>query len=288
LVKLDADSAPGTHRCDLAAIGIGLWCLEQRRDSRAGTPEAVFRVPVMFNGGAKEETDPHHGFARVADRAMFKIWREHEAPAGFAVDPGTGHECGDSRYLAIPFLDACLALRLPEKGSGSQTLRPIDMAQAWLAPMMGGEARPIDSFSGDRVAAGWLPNAKVAEAWAEYVKTGATADRTPPPAPTHLKIKATAEGLELTWNSEVDFESGLQGFVIQRDKEDLAVLPAKAVGKFGHPLFQQMTYHDTPDRPLPEMKYVDTAAKEGEAHEYRIVAVNGVGLKSEPSEAGGK
>lgn len=251
-------------------------------------PESVFRVPVMFNGGAKEETDPHHGFARVADRAMFKIWREHEAPAGFAVDPRTGHECGDSRYLAIPFFDACLALRLPEKGSGSQTLRAIDMSQAWLAPMMGGEAHPIASFSGDRVAAGWLPNAQLVEAWLEYVKTGATADHTPPPPPAHLKVKATAEGVELSWDSAVDFESGLQGFVIQRDNEELAVLPAKAVGKFGRPLFQQMTYHDTPDRPLPEMKYLDTTVRAGEPHEYRVVAVNGVGLKSAPSEAGRK
>jgi poly(3-hydroxybutyrate) depolymerase len=249
-------------------------------------PDAVYRVPVMFNGGAKEETDPKHGPARVADRAMFKVWREHDAPAGFAVDARTGHECGDSRYLAIPFLDACLALRLPEKGSATRELRPIDMKQAWLAPMGSPEAQPIASFTGDRVAAGWLPNRQLAEARAEYVKTGATPDGTPPPAPTGLKAMASAEGVELTWDAAVDFESGLQGFVILRDGKELAVLPAKPVSKFGRPLFQQKSYHDTPDRPLPEMKYRDTTAKAGEVHEYRIEAVNGVGLKSEASEAG--
>lgn len=241
--------------------------------------DAVFRVPVMFNGGVKE-TDPSHGPARVADRAMFKLWREHDAPAGFAVDPRTAHECGDSRYLAIPFLDACLALRLPEKGSASQTLRPIDMKQAWLAPMENEEAQPIAEFKGDRVAAGWLPNQQLAEARAEYIKTGATSDHTPPPAPTSLKASATPEGVELAWKAVADFESGLQGFIIQRDGQDLATLPEKAVSKFGRPLFQKMSYHDTPEAPLPEMKYRDASAKAGETHEYRVIAVNSVGLKS--------
>src|SRR6187401_3296774 len=43
--------------------------------------DAVYKVPLMFNGGVKEETDPKHGPARVNDRAMFKVWREHEALA---------------------------------------------------------------------------------------------------------------------------------------------------------------------------------------------------------------
>lgn len=246
--------------------------------------DAVFRVPVMFNGGVKE-TDPSHGPARVADRAMFKLWREHDAPAGFAVDPRTAHECGDSRYLAIPFLDACLALRLPEQGnSATSALRPIDMKQAWLAPMHDDGALPIGEFRGDRVAAGWLPNKRVAELRAEYIKTGATSDTTPPPAPTRVAIESAPDAVELTWDAAADFESGLQGFVIQRDGQELVRLPAKPAGKFGRPLFQAMSYHDTPERPLPEMKYHDTTAKAGEPHAYRVIAINGVGLSSAASE----
>ncbi|MEO6784860.1 MAG: PHB depolymerase family esterase, partial [Chthoniobacteraceae bacterium] len=48
---------------------------------------AVYGVPLMFNGGVKEVNDPRHGPARVGDRAMFKVWREHGSPAGFAPDP---------------------------------------------------------------------------------------------------------------------------------------------------------------------------------------------------------
>jgi poly(3-hydroxybutyrate) depolymerase len=246
---------------------------------------AVYQVPIMFNGGLKEESDKRHGPARVADRAMFKAWREKDAPAGFSPDPRTAHECGDSRYLAIPFFDVCLAARLPEKGSTTQRLRPVDMKQAWLAPMFDGAAQPAASFSGNAVEAGWLPNEQIAKARAEYVKTGATSDATPPAAPTNLKATAIAEGVELAWDAEVDFESGLQGFIIQRDGRDFALLPPKPVGKFGRPLFQQMSYHDTPERPLPEMKYRDTSAQPGATHEYRVIAVNSVGLHSGPGKA---
>lgn len=244
--------------------------------------DAVYRVPMMFNGGVKE-TDPRHGPARVADRAMFKAWREKDAPAGFAVDPRTAHECGDSRYLAIPFLDVCLEMRLPAKGSVTQELKPVDMKQAWLAPMEESEAQPVASFAGDRVAAGWLPSQRLAELRAQYIKTGATADTTPPPTPAKLKAVAAGEGVELTWDAVADFESGLQRFVILRDGQELATLPEKPVGKFGRPLFQAMSYHDTPERPFPEMKYRDATAKAGKTHVYRIVAVNSVGLKSEAS-----
>ncbi len=241
---------------------------------------AAYAVPVMFNGGVKEEADKRHGPPRVADRAMFKLWRGHGAPAGFAVDPRTGHECGDSRYLAIPFFDACLALRLPERGSRSQALRPIAMKDAWLAPMHGGEGQPAASFTGDLTEAGWLPGERLAKLRAEYVKSGATGDTTPPPAPTNVRAKPVAGAIEVSWEAAADLESGLQAFIIQRDAKDLAQLPDKLASKFGRPLFQGMSYGDTPASPLAEMRFTDTTARPGEQHEYRVIAVNSVGLKS--------
>ena len=44
-----------------------------------------------------------------------------------------------------------------------------------------------------------------------------------------------------------------------------------------------MTYHDTPNQPMPETRYVDKSVKAGEKHSYAVVTVNGVGLKSEPA-----
>lgn len=245
----------------------------------------VYAVPMMFNGGAKEESDPKHGPPRVADRALFKEWREHGAPAGFAKDPRTGHECGDSRYLAIPFFDACLSLRLPGKGSQTQDLKPVDMKQAWLAPMFGEEATPAAAYTGEASAAGWLPNEALAKARAEYVKVGSVGDTTPPAPPANAKASAKPGGTELTWDAEADLESGLQAFIIQRDGRELARVPEKPAGKFGRPLFQGLSYGDTPEQPLRELRFTDTTAQPGAKHEYRVISVNSVGLSSAASAA---
>lgn len=242
---------------------------------------AVYQVPVMFNGGVKEESDPRHGPPRVADREMFKLWRARGAPAGFAPDPRTGHETGDSRYLAIPFFDACLALRLPARAS--QPLKPVNLNAGWLADMNGDTAQPAAKFAHDPKDAGWLPSERVARAWEQYVKYGVTDDTTPPPAPTNVRAAVKAGGVELTWDAEVDFESGLKAFIIQRDGKDLAQHPEKPQNKFGRPLFQNMSYGDTCVEPLPEFKFTDATAKPGGRHEYRIITVNSAGLKSLPS-----
>ncbi len=68
-----------------------------------------------------------------------------------------------------------------------------------------------------------------------------------------------------------------------RDGQEIARVPEKAVAKFGRPLFQSMTYHDTPDQPLAKMRFVDGSARPGEKRVYAVVTINSVGLKSEPS-----
>jgi hypothetical protein len=172
-------------------------------------------------------------------------------------------------------------MRLPDKGG--QKLKPVDTSKAWLAPLFSDEAKPAAEFKGNPNEAVWLPSETVAKAWMEYVKTGATSDTTPPPAPFNVKALAQGEqGTEITWDAEADFESGIQQFVVLRDGQELAKIPDKPIGKFGRPLLQTMTYHDTPSQPMPEMRYVDASAKPGETHSYSIVTVNSVGLRSEP------
>jgi poly(3-hydroxybutyrate) depolymerase len=259
----------------------GAW--ERGEIRKPDLTPAVFQVPVMFNGGVKE-TDPVHGPARVADRAMFKLWREHGAPAGFAPDPRTGHECGDSRYLAIPFLDSCLAMRLPPKGSKTQQLKPVNLKASWITPLTAGEAQPLKAFTGNPVEAGWMPK-QLVPAWEEYTKTGLVGDATTPPPPTALKAIVKPEGVELAWDAEADFESGLQAFAIMRDGQEIGRWPTKPAGKDVRPLFQALSGGDTPVKPLPEMKFTDATAKPGERHVYAIVTINGVGLKSKPGKS---
>ena len=42
-----------------------------------------------------------------------------------------------------------------------------------------------------------------------------------------------------------------------------------------------MSYHDTPEAPLPEMKFLDTDAPEGAV--YTVTSVNSLGLISKSS-----
>jgi hypothetical protein len=177
--------------------------------------------------------------------------------------------------LAIPFFDACLERRLPPVGSSEQTLRPLNLAQGRTIALP------------EAVAAGetaWLPSDRLARLYDEYIKTGFVDDATTPPAPHDVVAKrSTGNAIEVTWQVDADLESGLAGFVIERDGEEIGKLPEKPIGKFGKPLFQTMSYHDTPEKPLPEMKFVDATSPAGATPTYRIFAVNAAGLKSEPS-----
>lgn len=216
---------------------------------------AVYTVPFLFIGGVKEAQDKAHGPPRIEDRKMWKLWREHGAPGGMSSDPLSGHECGDSRHLAIAFIDACLKQRLGDSG-----LKPAN--------------------KGVIIDDSWLPDEAFAKVWASYNETGKPSDTTPPPAPTNVRF---ANG-ELTWTAEADLESGLSGFVIERDAKEIAKLPKKPVGKMGTPLFQGLSGGDTPITAQPPMKFIDSAAKAGEKHEYRVITLNGVGLRSATSK----
>jgi hypothetical protein len=243
-------------------------------------PATSYAIPRMCSTGVKEK-----GLTRIL-LTTYGVYRSKGAPAGFAPDPRTGHECGDSRYFAIPFLDACLAMRLPDKSSNGQTLKLVDMSRAWLASLGGDTAVPAADYKGKSEESMWLPNEAVAKAWMEYVKTGAVGDTTPPPAPFDVRVtEAGDQGAEISWDAEADFESGIGGFIVMRDGKEFAQVPEKPVGKFGRPLFQSMTYHDTPDQPMPKMRFVDASAKAGEKHAYAVITVNSVGLKSEPALA---
>jgi hypothetical protein len=253
-------------------------------------PDKCYAIPIMVNPGVKEEkANPKNppGYEKGpwwGNLATFREYRERGGLIGLAPDPRTGHECGDSRYLAIPFFDACLAARLPDKDSSTQILRPMPTDVAWLAPLLGHEAVPAAEFHGTAQESVWLPNEAVAKAWMEYVKTGAVGDTTPPASPSNVKAVFDRDrGIEITWNAEADLESGLRGFIVLRDGAALATLPREPAGIFGRPLFQGMTYHDTPVQPLAEMRFFDDSAKPMEKHIYQVISINSVGLKSDPS-----
>jgi poly(3-hydroxybutyrate) depolymerase len=249
---------------------------------RPEIPPAAYGIPTMANPGAKEKGEARFDGAWTGALAMFRAYRAKGAPIGVAPDPRTGHECGDSRYLAIPFFDACLAQRLP--GDGAGPLRRVDPRKGWLAPLLGHEARPAGEHQGDPNTAVWLPNRAVALAWSEYVRTGAVGDASPPSPPRNLRASRAQGGVDLTWEAAADLESGLTQFVILREGKEIGRVPQQPAGRFGRPLFQRMSYHDTPEKPLPELRYRDAEAG-SDRPAYAVRAVNSVGLQSGASRS---
>jgi hypothetical protein len=243
-------------------------------------PEEVYAIPTMVNAGIQEKKN----LPWAGSIATFREFRAYGAPIGWAPDPRTGHACGDSRYLAIPFFDACLAMRLPEKGARTQALRPVDQSQGWLVADAGDTAVPASEFKGDPRQAIWLPSAAVARIWMDYVKTGGVANSGIPPAPFNVRVNDKGDqGKEVTWDAVADIESGLGGFIVLRDGQGVARLPAQPPEQvFGSPLFQGLSFHDTPYDPLPRMAYLDASAKPGVDHVYTVIALSSAGVPSLP------
>jgi len=85
---------------------------------------------------------------------------------------------------------------------------------------------------------------------------------------------------------QAGFESGIGGFFARRNNRGLArLLPAMTPPVAYGRRFQGLPYHDTPEGPHPEKRYLDASAKPGAKHIYGILTVNSGGVPSEPSAA---
>lgn len=244
--------------------------------------EAVCQVPLMCNLGTKEGvTDKAGRFAGVwpGVQSFYQSVRAKGGLIAVSVDPLSSHDCGNQRYLAIPWLDACLTARLPE--NRSDKLKAMPQSEAWIAAWESdgiplSEPMPAAKFTGSLEKSVWLPNESIAKAWLQYSKDSVVVDTSLPPAPANLKVN----GNLLTWTAAADLESGLSHFIIERDGKFLTNVPDKGKNPFGRPIFQNLSYSDTPTQPLVEMRFMDTNAEQGKTHQYKVIAVNTAGLKS--------
>lgn len=242
-------------------------------------PDLALQVPMMCNLGTKEGvTVKQERFAGVwpANEKFFLELRSRSGLVGVAIDPLTSHECGNQRYLAIPWLDACLTARLPEKIGAP--LRSMPIEEAWLTEPTGQKAWKSSDYSGDIKSASWIPNETIAARWTEYVTDTMVNDITPPPPPFDVRV----DGDWVQWNAKADLESGISHFVIERDGVATGTWPEKPANPFGRPVFQNLQYSDTPPMPLIEMKFKLPETK-NERSAIIVRAVNTVGLQSEPS-----
>jgi hypothetical protein len=162
------------------------------------------------------------------------------------------------------------------------------MSRAWLATLGATEAFPAKEYRGDAMTAIWLPDESVARKWMDYVQTGTVADSSKPPAPINVRVSADSGGGNvITWNAEADLESGLGAFVVMRDGRGLARLPERPPDRlFGRPLYQGLSFHDTPEAPLLPMRYLDSATTPNVKHIYTVVALSSSGVASDLSAPG--
>lgn len=245
-------------------------------------PAAAIGVPVMCNLGTQEGYSVTMGrFSGVwpGVQKFFGKMRDEGGLVSVSVDPLTSHQCGNQRYLAIPWLDTCLTLRLPKENG--EPLNKLEESEGLLVslPMPGDEIDPpvpAKRFAGDRKKTIWFPSDEIARSWVQYMQNTQVTDETPPPSPTEIKV----DGNVITWNAQADLQSGLASFTILRDGKPIATLPEKSRNPFGRSIFQGLQYSDTPIQPLVEMKYVDPSAEAGKSYQYEVVAENTVGLKS--------
>lgn len=215
--------------------------------------EGVLSVPLMCNVGTKEGVtvqDERFGSVWPANLEFFNNFRSRGALIATSVDPLTSHECGNQRYLAIPWLDECLKQRLPDHLGAP--LKPMNPNQAWLVPH-GGEPLSLSEDGNaipDALKCSWLPTQRIAKLWTQYSKDSMVSDDSPPPAPSD----ATMDQEAIVWECEADVDSGLAYFVIEFDGKEIARIPEKSNNPFGRGVFQGLQYSDTPPQPLATMR----------------------------------
>jgi hypothetical protein len=242
--------------------------------------EAVASVPMMCNLGVDEGVSNTTGqFAGVwpSNKTFFSAVRKHNGLIAVAIDPLSSHECGNQRYLAIPWLDACLQMRLPD--SIDEPLTTISPNDGVLVPTIANKNPDTDKAEAEKLDDSWLPSSHVAALWQSYIADTNVPDTTDPPPPYDVQLSNN----RLVWKCDADMESGLAGFIIVRDGIELISLPQENRNPFGRNVFQGLQYSDTPPQPIAEMEFTDETAIAGKVHTYEVIARNTVGLKSQSS-----
>ena len=219
--------------------GGGYWTLAMLRDYPERTiavfayspafdptwdyPEKAYQVPLMIRH-AGIEGDALADCWATAIHTFGKL-RKGGGYASIAYTPYQNHNYSFVRYMAIPFYEAALAQRLPERGA--TVLREMDTSKAWLGDTLMINTYKASGYKGNTAALCWLPDSTTAAKWKEYVITGTVADRTPPPPPydLHRTVKNNWT-VELTWKADADIESGIKQFKIFKGGHLIALFPA--------------------------------------------------------------
>jgi hypothetical protein len=235
---------------------------------------AALKVPILHHNGRQDVLN---------NSKFFLNGRQKGALWAHALNPDTlttmdGHQCHDLRMLAIPWFDACFALRLPEPGQSK--LRDVDTTDAWLGDKATYAIAPEASYTGNKLEACWFPNRVIAEKWAEYMANGTINDPTPPPAPYGLTGTFTSGGrtnaMTLNWNADADIESGIMTFIVYRNGRLMQIVRYRNRTNYSSIMgYQRWNDGDQASpSPAPAMTFVDTDVNPNSTYTYEISTVN--------------
>ncbi len=224
-----------------------------------GSDPSTLKVPVLFAVGLD---DPYPQEAVEMPRQVFLRQRQQGALWSFASAPNTAHEVGETRSLAIPYLDAIISERLNlETGE----LNPIVASTGWLGNLATHAVAAAKDYPGDAEAAVWLPNQIVAYKWQEYVGKGKILPTSLPAEPTAVRaLKYPAIGTVITWQYSPDLENGLPAFRIYRNRSLIATVSGQS--------------HNFGDAPEPANVVLEFVDQNGQDHSaYTVAAFNSLG-----------
>jgi len=138
-----------------------------------GKPDKDLSMPaVVVIGGVPD------GFKMLdAIATQYEPARKGGAPWCLALQWGNAHDYGNANALAVPFLDAVIAARLPQKVDPvvrPAKLKPMRLEDGWLGDRSTWETHyatiaKYADYRGDKAAASWLPNRYVAYTWRSFV-----------------------------------------------------------------------------------------------------------------------
>lgn len=177
-----------------------------------GSNPTLVGIPVLFASG---KNDPYASETLDLPKRVFLRYRKMSAPWTFAVEANAAHESGDTRLLAIPYLDAVITARVATQ---STPPNPIDGRTGWVGDINTHEVAPVNQYKGNILETVWLPNQETALKWQEYVSTGKIEPTSKPAAPTDVHVTRIGEtDAILRWKFTPDLENGLPSFRIYRN-----------------------------------------------------------------------
>jgi pimeloyl-ACP methyl ester carboxylesterase len=123
------------------------------------TPESR-EVPGLWFAGEKDLE-----YRKRNIKALFTSNRLQNAPWCYALDPGDGHEIGQTLQLVLPYIHGMIDQRLNSDGK----LVSVNQGRGFLGDFTTKKAVSFAEYKGNPKKAAWLPDAASAQAWEAFV-----------------------------------------------------------------------------------------------------------------------